>query len=365
MSLAVTSYSDSIAANILSGGLFSLDDVSTPAPLWTDPQDVWQEIMIPDFGLRFRGTLVNLTNSIDYRNVGIESFIAPGVSLILTLRNEPVENGGSFQAKEVSLNLEVSEHGSRAHFMATSLYAAFALAGSVNIAIPELNLNIGTRFNIPLSRISKLLKQRQAYFGLLVIERATGISFEIPQHISGEDLNAIFFTYHAIVTREFEWVTNDVTILAPANEEYLAWINDPRSAGVQEFHLDPQPAFRTILCQMIDLGQQTVAIEKGIIQNYEEAVRKLSGLDGRIVPVIIRSLDRRSFYRTPDAPRLPVMPWDEEIKKYIDLEDQLNERLAARYNELAASTLNNLSTEEIEAVTSRPAFDENGYPHSC
>jgi hypothetical protein len=364
MSLAVTTYSDSIAANILSGGLFSRDDVFTPTPLWMESQDVWQETVIPDFDLRFRGTLVNLTNSIDYRNVRLESLIAPGVSLILKLRNEPVENGESFQAKEVSLNLEVSEHGSQEHFMATSLYAAFALAGSVNISIPELNLDIGVRFKIPLSRISKLLQQRQAYFGLLVIERATGINFEIPQHIPGEDLNAIFFTYHAIVTREFEWVTNDVTILAPANEEYLSWMNDPRSTSVQEFHLDPQPASRTILGQTINLGQQTVAIEKGIIQNYEEAARKLSCLDGRIVPVIIRSLDRRGFYRTPDAPRLPVMPWDEEINKYIDIEDQLNERLAGRYNELAASTLSGLSAEEIEAVTSRPAFDENGYPLS-
>jgi hypothetical protein len=104
-----------------------------------------------------------------------------------------------------------------------------------------------------------------------------------------------------------------------------------------------------------------VLIEDGVIQNREEVKRELSRLDGHIVPVKIRPLSRKGRYRLPNAPRLPSAPWDEEIEAYINLEDQLNERLTARYNELAASTLAGLSSEEIEAVTAQPVLDENAH----
>jgi hypothetical protein len=362
MSIAAATYSPPINAAILSGGQFLRPSASTISPVRPASQDLRRQAEVPDFNLHFGGTLINIENSIDYREVIIESSIAAGVSSILTLKNEPVKGAANYlRVKEVSLNLNVLEHRSRAHFITASLYAALSLAESVNISVPEVNLDVRVRFNIPLSEISKLLQQRQTYFGLLVIERATGLEFGIPEYIPGADLHAIAFAYHAIVAREFVWLANDVTVQMPVTEERLAWVNDPRNMKVSNFDFGPDPTSRTILGQTVALGDQTVLIEDGVIQNREEVKRELSRLDGHIVPVKIRPLSRKGRYRLPNAPRLPSAPWDEEIEAYINLEDQLNERLTARYNELAASTLAGLSSEEIEAVTAQPVLDENAH----
>jgi hypothetical protein len=72
------------------------------------------------------------------------------------------------------------------------------------------------------------------------------------------------------------------------------------------------------------------------MQNREEVRRELSKLDGHIVTVTIRPLSGMGRYHLPEAPRLPDSPWDEKIEACVMLEDRLNERLAARYNELTA-----------------------------
>jgi len=62
-----------------------------------------------------------------------------------------------------------------------------------------------------------------------------------------------------------------------------------------------------------------------------------------------------------NPPQLPPDPWDEKIDRFIKLEDTLNELLAARYHELAASTVADLTPEEIEAVIARPELSDDAH----
>ena len=98
-----------------------------------------------------------------------------------------------------------------------------------------------------------------------------------------------------------------------------------------------------------------------MIENRDDLRRELAKNDGHIVPITIRPRGRQGRYVFTNAPRLPDAPWDEKIQSFINLEDKLNERLAARYHELAASTVADLTPEEIEAVTARPELDEDAH----
>jgi hypothetical protein len=62
-----------------------------------------------------------------------------------------------------------------------------------------------------------------------------------------------------------------------------------------------------------------------------------------------------------NAPRLREPGWDPSIQALIDLEPQLDARLADRYNALAASTLDDLTEEEKRDVTARPELDEAAF----
>jgi hypothetical protein len=49
--------------------------------------------------------------------------------------------------------------------------------------------------------------------------------------------------------------------------------------------------------------------------------------------------------------------WEDKILACLALEEQLNQRLAAQYNALAASTLADLTQEEVELITSNTDED--------
>lgn len=321
---------------------------------------------VPDFDLHFAASLVNLQMTADYSEVIAHAFIDHDVSARLTLKNEPATGTHDpIQIKEVSLGFDVGAHRPRAHFFSDSLYAMLGLAPGVSVSIPEAGLDLGLRFDMPLSEISTLLQRRQLYFGLIVIERATGLEFKIPEDIPGDDIDSISFVYHAIVEREFDWVCNEATLMAPATEGSLAWINGLRptepGGSVYKVMLGPAPKSRTIFGQTVALGDEMLALDDAAIENREEALRELEHKDGRVVPVRFRPLSRMGRYVLPGAPVLPDGPWDESIVGCINLEDTLNEWLVARYHELATSSLAGLTPEAAEAVTARPALGEDAY----
>lgn len=358
VSVAEITYQLSFSAELLSAAYF--------VPPLPKPQGSLLAIDVPTFGVHMQGEITDLDVGAGYRDVTFESFVDAGVSALLTLRSEYSNGVGSdLQIKAASLSLRVNDHRPRTHFIADTLYAMLGLAGPVKVSIPGLNIDLGLHFTMPPSEVAAFLQTRQTYFGLMVIEKATGLKFDIPPHISGEEMNSIALAYHAIVAGQFIWLVNDMTQPTPANEEMLAWFNNLQPAEpngcTYTLQLGPSREVRKIFGQDVTLGNQSVFIVDGLIENRDDLLRELAMNDGHIVPITFRPRGRRGRYVFTNAPRLPDNPWDEKIEGFIKLEEGLNERLAARYHELAASTVADLTPEEIEAVTSRPELDEDAY----
>ena len=361
MSVTTASYYSPVTADVVSGGLW-LPPAVQPAtlPLEAESQEPELGIEVPGFNFAFGTALSDMHLRDGYSVVTLEALLDPGLTLLVTLKTRVADTAGNLQITEVSINFDVTEHTPRAHFLASSLYAMLPLAGLVRMRVPAMRMDVTANFSAPLREISKLLGNRQTYYGLMVIGRATGLQLDVPESIPGEEMNSISFTYHAIVERSFDWLAKFITLPAPANEAILAWLNSlkPIEAGASTYRLTlgPSPESRTIFGQTVALGPKTLFIEDAVIQNLEEVRHELSKLDGHTVPVMIRPLSGMGRYFLPEAPRLPESPWDEKVEACVRLEEQLNERLAARYNELAASTLAGLTPEETAIVSERPAL---------
>ena len=362
MSVATASFYPTVSADVVSGGRWMPPARSAATPETQEPQ---LRIEALGFDLFFGAALSDMHLNDDYSVVTVEALIDPGLAAIVTLKTQVADDAGNLRIKEVSINFDVIEHRPRAHFLASSLYAVLPLAGPIRVVLPSMRVDITANFSTPLREVSKLLQSRQTYYGLMVIEQAAGLRLDVPEHITGEEMNSISFTYHAIVERTFYWLAKFITLPMPANEDTLAWLNNlkPTEPGgsIYKLQFGPTPEFRTVLGQTVALGPETVFIDDAVIQNREEVRRELSRLDGHTVPVTIRPVSGMGRYHLPQAPRLPDSPWDEKIGACIKLEDQLNERLADRYNELAASTLAGLTPEEIKVVTERPALGEDAH----
>jgi len=123
----------------------------------------------------------------------------------------------------------------------------------------------------------------------------------------------------------------------------------------------PSLVVRTILDRQVTLGDQIIFIDDATVENHDDIRQQLSEMDGRIVPITIRSKSRQARYVFSNAPRLPESPWDEKIDSFINVEDTLNVELAARYHTLAASTVADLTPKEIETVIARPELGEDAY----
>lgn len=366
MSAVAATAQPSMTADIMSAGLWQPSKILTPSSAAPEAPDLRLRMSVPDFAMQFAAPMADIRTTKDYSEVVMEAFIDQGVTVRLTLTNEPAKDAYEpLQIREASLQFDVSQHGARAHFFGDSLYAMVALAGEVIITLPGAGLDIRLQFRMPLSEISNLLQRRQIYFGLIVIERATGLKFDIPEFIPGEDIDAISFSYHAIVARDFRWLCNYVAFMLPATQESLNRIKSlPTTEPGGDVYMitpDPRPRSRVILGKTVDLGVENLILDDAVIENRDEVLRELSLGDGHIVHVKFRPLSRKGRYILPAAPRLPDAPWDKSIVGCIELEDALNERLAARYNELAASALIGLPPEEIESLTARPTLDEDAH----
>ena len=365
MSVATASQYAPVTAAVVSGGNWLPTALSAIATHVAGAQEPMLRINVPGFDLFFGAALSDMHASDDYSVVTVEALLDASLIMLVTLKTQVADDAGNLRINEVAINFDVTEHRPRAHFLAASLYAMLPLAGPIRVEIPTMKVDVRLNFSAPLREISTLLQKRQAYYGLMVIERATDLRLDIPEDLSGEEMNDISFTYHAIVERTFYWLAKFITLPMPANEESLTWLNNlqPTELGrsIYKLQFGPAPEFRTILGQTVNLGLQTVFIEDAVMQNREEVRRELSALDGHMVPIMIRPLSGMGRYHLPDAPQLPDAPWDEQIETCIRLEDELNERLAARYSELAAATLDGLTPAEIKIVTERPTLSEGAH----
>ncbi len=341
-----------ITASVLAGAF--------PLPLPEIQPEASLIITVPDFHGRLSATLTDITSIIDSTLIIAKSILDQHVNLSLTLTGGLADGGTVFQVKQTSLQMELAKELARADFVASTLDALLALAGGVNLAIPEIGLDLkGLKFDKSLIEISRMLQTRQTAYRLMVIERTTGIRFALPPSFSGNEISNITFAYRAIFDRAFNWQFDTFPLRVPANQDTLNRIIAMNQSRSMTFSIAQDEI--TILGKSILLGDARVIVEDGFIENFDEVKKELERLDNHEVEVVIRSVNGQARIEMPDAPRLPDNAWDSNIQSLIDLESELDARLVERYHALAAATLEGLTEEEKAAVTIRPELDEEAF----
>lgn len=365
MSTAISSDSFSFSANIQGGTLVShlaqfpskkipLDLIQRPQKdngLREKPKGLHLplQISIPEFHVDLALSIKELKSEMESGEVILFAVVDSGSTLILTLIGELSREEDKFQIKQVGLNIETVNKSTRSDFVRASLRVMLSLAEDVYLRIPELQLDLSLKFEEPLLDISQMLKRRQIVYRIMVIERSIGYTFELPLDISGEQVKNITLIYHAIVERSFVWPINEVGYGFPATEEVLnrlLFLNQLPSAT-----FGPHQITITVFGKQISLGNGYVTVEDKFIENFDEVQKELACNDDHIVKVVVRSLTGQGRYDLPEAPRLPDIPWEERLQGLINLEDQLDAALVARYHALAASTLEGLTEEEKAEIT--------------
>jgi len=348
------------SSEAINGGLLS-DPFVFKANFYPPGMTLSSRVVIPISGPNFQyGLEAELVSA---ELIGADKFVAKftvdeSVDFILTLLGRPLDQGKSFEAGQFSLNYHISQPRPRAHFVASTLMAIFALAGGFQLKIPELEIDQKLNIVVPLLEISRLLKSRQMALRLMVIEKATGVEFLLPPGVPLADKASLEFVYHAIVDRSFVWHRGKVQATLSARSERLAEIP---STQPFLFPYVSDPFYATILGNSISLGRATITIEDAVIKNLDAVRRELETNDGHDVKFEIESLSGQERYEFPEAPHIPVTSWDSKIRDLIDLDPQLDSALFGIYNDLAAATLEGLSDEQKAAVTARPELDEEAF----
>src|SRR5712692_10582196 len=236
MSLAEITYQPSFSAELLSASRFLPPLKKTP--------DLVMSIDGSAFGGKITSEITDIMIGDGYETVTFESVLDADVSAFLTLENQRTNGAtGDLRIKNASVRLDVKRHRPRAHFIADSLYAMLGLAGPVRISIAGLSIDLDLNFAIRPSEVSKFAELRQMEFALMVMEKATGAEFDIPTHVSGDEMNSIYFSYHAVVKSEFDWRLNEMIQPIPATREMLTWFDNLKTyeteSGVYKLMFGP------------------------------------------------------------------------------------------------------------------------------
>lgn len=333
-----------------------------PFPLSQPTEEVSLRIIIPDFDFSLFIPLTSITSEIESGKVALQAAVDANVIATLILTGGLIEARAKFRLERVSLNVELTKQSARAEFVASTLIPMLALAQEVHLQIPDVQFEQKLKFDLPLREISHWLQRRQVAYRLMVIEQATGVEFVLPPSFSAEETETIAYLYHAITDRSFVWPVEAITADVPASKQMLDQL--PSGDQPTSQRLGPVPSAKTFLGHSITLGNETVEIDDTIIEHVDEVRRELAQNDGHLVKVVVRSLSGQARVKLPEAPRLPEAPWDSKIQALIDLEPQLDARLAERYHALAAATLADLTEEEKAPLTARPELGEEAFSMS-
>jgi hypothetical protein len=320
-------------------------------------------IVVPEFKFSLLVPLEELAKHVDSTRVNVKFAVDEWVTLTLALIGRSLEDGEMFEPGDGSLGFDLADHNApRAQFVGTTLMAMLGLAKEVPLQVPEIGLNLGMRFTIPLININGMLLTRQLTHALMVIERATGLQFKLlPESLyDKEERDALAFTYYAIAERSFTWPLNDpIGALIFVNEDTLARF--PGEGKTFQYKGPVKPIVKTVMGQSISLGEGQIHIADAVFSDPIAARREVEqGKDG-MAAVAIYSLSGQARFEFPEAPRLPKNPWDWKLQALIDLEPKFDVHLADAYHALAAATLADLSEEEKAQVTSRPLLDEGAH----
>lgn len=316
-------------------------------------------ISVPAFGVVLSSPIISFTRTAASDKVIVECAVDTDAIIVLTLIGNLLEDGDKFKIEQVLLTPELTEQRARADFVCSTLVAMLGLGANVILKIPEINLNLNLNFDSPLPSISEMLRRRQIAYRLMVIEQATGREFLIPDSLTGDEVESIAFAYHAITKESFFWPIKTVQIFIPALQEKLTELRLSDQPTIHVF--PPRKVSKNILGQSIELGHEQVTIEDGIVLDIDNVRRELATDDGHLVEVIMISLSGQAKYEIFEAPNLRDRSWGDNIKTLIDIEAELDSRLAQKYHALATATFAGLTESEIAEVTVRPELNENTF----
>src|SRR5258706_4146907 len=295
MSIAVLENQPSVAAEIIS--LLSAGVIVAP------PKNLFLEISVPDLGGYFRLELKDLDDSeIEEGRLVLKARIDSNIQIIVTLLGESATDG--FQTNSVTFGFENSERTAESDFRKATLRAALSLATQARLASPGLSLDLWFRPNEPLREISEMLKLRQTMYRLMVIERATGRRFKIPSFISGEDMEAISFLYHAITERTFGWPLDGVLTVSYTASKDLAPLLE--EANQSRNFVYPCTQSKSLFGVEIPLGLGAITIVDKHIEDFDQVLEELRKDDSHTVAVNVRSQIGLAHYKMRDSPSSPT-----------------------------------------------------------
>jgi hypothetical protein len=345
MSTAVAEGNFLATSNILSRALpFPLPQIEAGLKLCFD---------IPTFNSQLAVSITDVDSDMKSGKVVFKAE-AYDIVMMLTAAGELTEDG--FKIGNVNFHMERAKENARADFIISTIRSALVLADDVYLRIPDIQVDITLRFEESLLEISQMLRRRQIDYRIMVIEHVTGREFHLPVDISGDEVRDITLAYRAIVERSFAWPIDSITVYFPATKEWSDTL--VRLRQETSIPIGPDPVSLNLFGQTFELGQRGIVIKDAVIEDFDAVHKELNKDDGHLVPIIIRSASGQARYDFFGAPEQPPVLWDLNIQKMIELEPQLDARLAERYNALAAATLAGLTEEEKEEVTSRPELGE-------
>lgn len=345
----IVPYQPSIVASVAAAAL------PIPFPDF-DPETVFH-LDLPDFGSHIAAHITDFHLEKVSGRVTILCSLGSGAIIALSLLGTLTD---VFQIDEVSIDLRTLEDEPRAEFITSTLFALLGLSRETHLQIPAIGLDLRQSYDLSLKRISQRLQMRQTAFRLMVIERATGLRLSIPENYSREDIETIAYLYRAIVLRSFVWPIRTVTVHVPATLESLRLF--PKDTLPTRQQLGPTRVVKNLFGHTIDVGEEELFLDDAVFEDLATVRSELARNDGHPVEVIVRPLSGKGGVVLTNSPRLPEPAWHPSIQSLIDLEPLLNQRLADRYNALAASTLGDLNEEAKKEVTARAELDEGDLP---
>jgi hypothetical protein len=350
MSTATSTWQPQINASVLAGLLGN--------PLPDAARDITAEFVFPGFNYSCSAPLIGLSSSTDFQGVTAQIELDENVLALCEFKGRLDPDNREFRVQEVKLRIEVTTDRPRAHFIASTIQALLWMESPMRLHIAELQFDEQLNFTAPLEKIGRYIHRRYYAYRLMVIEQVFKETFSMPPHLYEADARNISYVYQAITEH---------SVLRPFRQNSFPFRADEQTSAMVEasqpfpYRLMAEQRYHDLLGKTLHVGQVIMTIERAVIVNIEDVRHELKRLDGHEFKVVIRSLDGAARHEFPDVPSLGESPWDEPIAELIKLEGLLDDRFFQAANQLAASTLDDLTEEEIAAISERPQLDEEAF----
>lgn len=320
---------------------------SIVSPIKDVVQEIPAELNFPTFGLTLT-VLIESTWSAKRQHLNLKIELDEGVTFNWQSVDKPIERGEKLLL-EGTAGINITSLLPRAHFVAATLQSLLILDKLAVLRANQPRFTFNVHFADSIDIVSVFMRRRQLAYQLMVIEKSLNQEFPIPQVISNVERSTVDFVYRAVTERSFAWPFWQEPYPFLANElsrKLLIEMN-----GADSFAIEVGCFQQVMFGRTLNLGEVKVTIQNAALVNPDNVNRELHQLDGRGFEALIKSLSGTATYEFAGTAHLPKAPWDKRIKKFIELEDKLDENLFQSVNQLAAASLEGLTEQEKAAIT--------------